>query len=54
LRLLEGAAAIEEPDLLGTDRYAWLGGYPLAFILVASYDHHHEHLEKTLAWLKRQ
>jgi len=26
-------------------------GYSLAFILVASYDHHQEHLEKLLAWL---
>jgi len=54
LRFLEGAAALEEKDLLDSGRYPWLGGYPLAFILVTSYSHHHEHLEKTLAWLKDQ
>lgn len=52
LHFLEGAAAIPEKDLLDSGRYPWLNGYPLAFILVASYDHHHEHLEKTIAWLR--
>jgi hypothetical protein len=54
LRLLEGAAAIAEKDMLGSERYAWLNGYALAFILIASYDHHHEHLEKLIAWQKAQ
>jgi hypothetical protein len=54
LQLLEGAAAISERNLLDSGRYAWLDGYSLAFMLVASYDHHHEHLEKTSAWLKEQ
>ncbi len=35
----------------GWGRYPWLRGYSLAFILVASYDHHQEHIEKLLAWL---
>jgi hypothetical protein len=52
LRFLEGAAAIAEKDLLDSERYPWLKGYPLAIILLASYDHHHEHLEKLIAWLK--
>jgi hypothetical protein len=52
LQLLEGAAMIAEKDLLESDRYPWLGGYSVAFILVASYNHHHEHLEKTVAWLQ--
>lgn len=51
LRLLELGDPISEKDLLDGDRYPWLKGYPLAFILVASYDHHQEHLEKLLAWL---
>ena len=51
LRLLEVGEAIAERDLLDSSRYAWLNGYPLAFILVASYDHHQEHLEKLLARL---
>jgi len=52
LRLLEVGAAISEKDLLDSSRYSWLKGYPLAFILVASYDHHQEHLEKLLARLQ--
>jgi hypothetical protein len=46
LRLLEVGEPISEKDLLDGDRYSWLKGYSLAFILVASYDHHQEHLEK--------
>ncbi len=51
LRFLESAEPIAERDLLDGERYPWLKGYPLALILVASYDHHQEHLEKSLAWL---
>lgn len=54
LRLLELGEAIPEMELLDSSRYAWLDGYPLAFILVASYDHHQEHLEKLLARLPKQ
>jgi len=50
-RCLELGEPISERDLLDGDRYPWLKGYSLAFILVASYDHHQEHLEKLLAWL---
>jgi hypothetical protein len=52
LRFLEIGKEISERNLLDGDRYPWLKGYSLAFILVASYDHHQEHLEKLLAWLK--
>ena len=52
LRFLELGESIPEKDLLDGDRYSWLKGYSLAFILVASYDHHQEHLEKLLAWLQ--
>lgn len=51
LRLLEVSEAIAERDLLDSSRYVWLEGYSLALILVASYDHHQEHLEKLLARL---
>jgi hypothetical protein len=51
LRFLELGEMISERDLLDGDRYPWLKGYSLAFILVASYDHHQEHLEKLLVWL---
>jgi len=52
LRFLELGNEISERDLLDGDRYAWLNGYSLAFILVASYDHHQEHLEKLAEWLR--
>jgi hypothetical protein len=51
LRLLELGAQISERDLLDGDRYAWLRGYSLAAILIASYDHHQEHYEKLIAFL---
>ena len=41
-----------ERDLLDGGRYPWLNGYGLAFILVASYDHHKEHFEKLTDWLR--
>jgi hypothetical protein len=37
---------------LDGDWYPWLKGYSLASILVASYDHHQEHLGKLLDWLQ--
>jgi len=52
LRFLEVGNEIAERDLLDGDRYPWLKGYSLAFILVASYDHHQEHIEKLLTWLQ--
>jgi len=52
LKFLKLGDQISEKDLLDGDRYHWLKGYSLAFILVASYDHHQEHLEKLLAWLR--
>lgn len=52
LRLLESGEGIPEKDLLDASRYPWLEGHPLAFILVASYDHHQEHFEKLIAWLR--
>lgn len=52
LRFLELGEKISERDLLDGDRYTWLKGYSLAFILVASYDHHQEHFEKLSNWLR--
>jgi hypothetical protein len=48
LRLLQAGNEISEINLLATGLYSWLGGYSLALILIASYDHHQEHLEKLL------
>lgn len=54
LRFLELGDKISERNLLDGDRYPWLKGYSLAFILVASYDHHQEHLEKLTDWLRKE
>lgn len=54
LRFLDLGNQISERDLLDGDRYRWLHGYSLAFILVASYDHHHEHIEKVRNALEKQ
>ncbi len=52
LRFVELGNKISEKDLLDGDRYRWLKGYSLAFILVASYEHHQEHLENLVSWLR--
>ena len=52
LHLVDLGESFLERDLLDGDRYSWLKGYSLAFILVASYDHHQEHLEKLIASLR--
>lgn len=54
LRFLKSGELISEKDMLDGSRYPWLKGHSLAFILVASYDHHLEHLEKLMAWLGGQ
>jgi hypothetical protein len=52
LRLLESADQVSERDLLDGDRYAWLEGWSLAQVLIASYDHHREHLDAVQTWLR--
>jgi len=52
LRFIELGNEISEKDLLDGDRYLWRKEYSLAFILVASYDHHQEHIEKLIDWLR--
>ncbi len=51
LHLLEAAQEIPERDLLDAAKYPWLEGYPLALVLLGTYDHHQEHLEKLAARL---
>jgi hypothetical protein len=51
--LLETSSQISEQDLLDGDPYPWLRGYSLAFILIASYEHHQEHFEKLQRWLRQ-
>ena len=52
LRFLELGEGLSERDLVDGGRYPWLEGHPLALVLIASYDHHREHLEELLAWLQ--
>ncbi len=51
-RLLELSERIPEKDLLDESKYTWMEMRPLALILIGTYDHHQEHLDKLLAWLK--
>lgn len=51
LRFLDLGEALAEPALLDASRFPWLNGYSLADVLLGSYDHHQEHLEKLLARL---
>ena len=50
---LELGNKISERDLLDGDKYPWLNGYSLAFILIASYDHHQEHYEKLIPYINK-
>ena len=51
-RLLALAEQVSERDLLDSGRYPWLNGYPLALVLLGTYDHHQEHFDKLQAWLR--
>jgi hypothetical protein len=53
-RYLKLAQEIPEGDLLEQGRYAWMGDYNLAASLQGSCEHHREHREMLLAWLRRQ
>jgi hypothetical protein len=52
-RLLDLGGRISERDMMDESRYAWMEMRPLALILIGTYDHHQEHLDKLLAWLKK-
>ena len=51
-RLLELGERISERDMMDESRYTWMEMRPLALILIGTYDHHQEHLDKLLVWLK--
>ncbi len=53
LHLVQTSDRVSEPDLLANDKFAWLQGYSLAAILIASYDHHQEHFDKLVNCLDR-
>lgn len=50
-RLLAQSAQVPERELLDGSQYAWLEGFPLVNVLIATYDHHKEHIDKLEAWL---
>ena len=52
LRFVELGGKVSERNLLDGDKFPWLKGYSLAFILIASYEHHQEHFEKLTDWLR--
>ncbi len=54
LQLLDLSEELSEKDLLDGDTYSWLNGYSLAFILIASYEHHQEHLDALRLWHQEQ
>lgn len=54
LQFLELGNQVAERDLLDGEKYGWLHGYSLAFILIASYDHHQEHYEKLAEHLRQR
>jgi hypothetical protein len=51
LHFVELGNEIPEKNLLDTDKYPWLEGYSLALVLLGSYTHHQEHLDKLVARL---
>jgi hypothetical protein len=52
LGLLELGEAVPETDLLEIGKYPWLEGYALSAVLSGSYEHHQEHLDFLLEWLR--
>lgn len=53
LRFLALAEQITERKLLDAGEYSWMDGRPLALALLATYDHHQEHIEKLLPRLSQ-
>ena len=52
--ILDLAIKLPERELLDSEKYPWLKGYPLVNIFIATYDHHQEHYEKLLAKLDNE
>lgn len=52
LLLLQTSEPISEREMLDGDRFPWLKGYSPAMVLVSSYEHHQEHIEKLTNWIK--
>lgn len=52
LKFVDLGDSMSERDLLDSNKYLWLRSKPLILVLISSYDHHHEHYENLVAWLK--
>ena len=52
LRFLALGEAIPDKVLLQVGRYPWLAEYALSMVLLASYEHHEEHRDALLVWLR--
>lgn len=53
MRYLETVGQVPEKDLLQPGRYAWMGEYALADSSNGSLDHHKEHYDTLMAWLRQ-
>ncbi len=53
-QLLETAQKVPQAALLDPGRYPWMQGYPLANVLLGTYDHHVEHLEQLAAFFTKK
>jgi len=51
-RFLELTEHIPEKDLFEHGRYAWMGSYTLSRSPIASLEHHEEHIDTLLSWLR--
>ena len=51
-RFLELSGQIPEKDLFEQGKYAWMGSNALLASTMGTLDHHEEHLESLLTWLK--
>ncbi|MFZ2095331.1 MAG: ClbS/DfsB family four-helix bundle protein [Anaerolineales bacterium] len=49
---IELTKIIPKKDLLEHAEYTWMGGYSLAASCLGSFEHHQEHYDTLLAWLK--
>jgi len=54
LQLMNYATEIPEKALLDPERYPWLHEYSLADIVLFSIEHHREHREPLIVWLRQQ
>jgi hypothetical protein len=52
-RFIELGEAVPEGVLMEVGRFAWLKEYPLSIILVSSYEHHQEHRDNLVEWLRQ-